>query len=357
MKNLRIYKLTVAALIFAASYGHAQDFSETKELVKSFSMKADRTVDIDNKYGTIHVNTWEKDSVRLEVTIEAYGKKQEDIDKIMAMTELSFHETPSQVMVKTLWGENTGMWQRSAMEIRKGLSPQIRVEVNYKVYIPKRASVDLHNRFGDVYLPALSGKIRVEVDHGDLRADELTGNVHIDVSYGKAKVRQLDKGMVKLTFGELILDNAGAVEVNSTSSHIEMTEVKSLRLDSRHDKFVLNKAGKVVGKSLFSDIRIRQLDQSAELEARYGDLELYGLQPTCTDLYLEGSYADVSLEWAEEAAYSLTAEVESIKDISLPEKLKASQNVVDKTTVVDGRMPNAKTKVVIKGKGLYIRVR
>ena len=44
---------------------------ETRKITKSYSVKPDAAVDIHNKYGEIKLETWDKDSVRIEVELRA----------------------------------------------------------------------------------------------------------------------------------------------------------------------------------------------------------------------------------------------------------------------------------------------
>jgi hypothetical protein len=62
----------------------AQVYSEKREKGKSFKLKGDITVQISNKYGNINVIPWEKDSVRIEVSMSAQSKQAAKVVKILS---------------------------------------------------------------------------------------------------------------------------------------------------------------------------------------------------------------------------------------------------------------------------------
>ncbi|MCB0430976.1 MAG: hypothetical protein H6585_06135 [Flavobacteriales bacterium] len=357
MNMLKACKLTLLCCVLPLFSAVAQDISQTKEIRKQFAFGQGCRLDVENKYGNVHVTTWDKDSVAVVIQVDVGGKKQEDVDKILGMLDFSLTGTPAQVTLKTLWAENANAWQRSAMELKKGLSSHIRMQVDYHITMPARGDIDLDNRFGDVYLPVLQGKTRITVNHGDLRVDGLIGNSTVDVSYGKAKIRQMGNGSIKLVFGDLVVDKAGDLDLETSSAQVEILEAESLRIDSRHDTYALSNLASLKGKTLFTDIRLRKLTRLADLDVRYGDIDLGGIQSTCAEVYLQGSYTGLNLEFAEDAPFSLHAELENNKELTLPSVLTVSQQETDKTLLVDGKMERAKTRVTIKAKSAYVKIR
>ena len=59
----------------------AQTYSEKREQGKSFKLKSGTVIQITNKYGNVNVIPWEKDSVRIEVSMSAQSKQAAKVVK------------------------------------------------------------------------------------------------------------------------------------------------------------------------------------------------------------------------------------------------------------------------------------
>ena len=69
-------------------------FTETKEISKRFTISPETQIEIVNKYGKIELNTWEKDSVAIDIDIRVEEKKLSRLEK--SMEEIKFDITNNQ---------------------------------------------------------------------------------------------------------------------------------------------------------------------------------------------------------------------------------------------------------------------
>ena len=82
MKKLS-YKIQVLfTLLVLASFTQLQAQEETKSIRKSFDIKRDTKIEINNKYGNVIINRWEKNVFDLKVDIEARGSTSAKTQKI-----------------------------------------------------------------------------------------------------------------------------------------------------------------------------------------------------------------------------------------------------------------------------------
>jgi hypothetical protein len=68
---MRQFKLIIAFVLgiwLFPSLAYGQ-FTETKQIQKQFKVAPETRIEISNKYGKVELNTWDKDSVVIEVKI------------------------------------------------------------------------------------------------------------------------------------------------------------------------------------------------------------------------------------------------------------------------------------------------
>ncbi len=78
--NFRLFTTIIISLLITGIIS-GQSFSEKKIFQKSCPVSREVTLEINNKYGTIHITPWEKDSVSIKAEIEATASKTDRLRK------------------------------------------------------------------------------------------------------------------------------------------------------------------------------------------------------------------------------------------------------------------------------------
>ncbi|HPR31354.1 MAG TPA: hypothetical protein PLK12_04625, partial [Prolixibacteraceae bacterium] len=91
-KIARMALLPMVLILLAGFSAHSQ-VSDTRQLSKGFRINKSSVVDINNKYGDVSIETWEKDSVWVEIFVQVSEKNREKLRK--KMNEISFELTQS----------------------------------------------------------------------------------------------------------------------------------------------------------------------------------------------------------------------------------------------------------------------
>ncbi|WCT12634.1 hypothetical protein [Mucilaginibacter jinjuensis] len=239
---------------------------KTKPYTKSYTISATDKIAIDNQFGKVNVNTWAKNEVKVDVEIKADGDNDTEAQKILDRVTIKDGKEGEGVSFKTdieKTGEenNWGSWDDD------GKSHVRRVVVNYTVYMPAKNALSISNRFGEVTVPDLSGKLSLDVKFGNLTAKDLSNpmneinvkfgdatiaNLNSDefnISYGTAKIGTADKLKAKVSFAGLDVDkltSSGDITLKYTrgGTGFKVGELdknlKSLNIDASFSKVVLN---------------------------------------------------------------------------------------------------------------------
>ena len=162
--------------VFAYSYGDESAnmaYDRTETTVKSFAATASTSIEIINKYGDITVNTWNKDSVKFEITITAGAQKMSTAQTLFEMAEVKFTANSSMILASLQWGNNVNAFKRSTVEVSLAAGSGQVLRIDYTIYMPAGNTLKIENRFGNILLPALTGKTYVSLWHGDFKADKI----------------------------------------------------------------------------------------------------------------------------------------------------------------------------------------
>jgi len=94
---------------------------------------------------------------------------------------------------------------------------------NYTINFPQSMSIDLTNKFGDIYINEVSGKARINLSYGSLDVNKLNNSDNlIDLKFcNSAKVRSIQGAVVNLKYSTLDIDYAGSLRLDSKYSKPE----------------------------------------------------------------------------------------------------------------------------------------
>jgi len=80
MERLNWMWFAVVVFVVNTTFGQSE-VERRKYINKSFPVTENTRIEIGNKYGSVHVKTWDKDSLRVRVKMTARANKPQNADK------------------------------------------------------------------------------------------------------------------------------------------------------------------------------------------------------------------------------------------------------------------------------------
>jgi hypothetical protein len=312
-KNISILLL----MMVISQWTQGQLFEETQRITKAFKASPGMRVDISNKYGSVMVSTWSKDSVKIEVVRRISEKNEERFKKIKANIDFRFNATPGALLAETMFGSSYGSMMQNVKEATNFMSASnSKSRIDYKVYLPADVNIFINNKYGDVVLPAINGNASVTMSNGNLQAKEIKGYSSFNLSFGNAQIKSIENGTLTLNFINLNIDNAGNLNVDTKSSELVIGKVNSLKINSRRDQIKVMSAGSISGESYFSKLTIPQLKENCAFKLTYGELTEMTLDAAFRKVELLSQTCDINIKINAPTAYSAL-----IKAVNAPLKL------------------------------------
>jgi len=323
-------------------------YEQTDIQRKSFPASSNTAIEIINKYGDITVSTWEKDSVKFEITITAKASKLSTAKELFEMAEVKFTTNSNMILASLLWGDNVNAFKRGAVEVNLAAGSSQVLRIDYKVFIPSGNVLKIENRFGDVFLPELKGKTYLSLYHGNLRADKIKNAKNIIVKYGDVKINEILEGELEVLFGDIMIEDAGDIFIQSTSGAIEIEKANKLHIEGTNSKIRIEKIDDLTTDVTLSDIRVRKLNKKLNSTTKFGDITVDFISNSFQSISVFASTGEVSLGFDSNASFLFDVQME---------KSKSVQFDADFIITDDDKMDNFRSVTGKKGESTSTKVK
>ena len=242
----RLNKNWMYPLLVAVSFCLALPVSaETEKVEKKFEVKAGGTLIVESDQGSIEVETWNKNEV--VIIVDKHARTKERLDEFKVKTELRGNDV--YVLGKGEWNS--------------------RVDVEFKLKVPKEYNVDLSTGGGSIQVDDIKGNVKVDTSGGSIKIGNVeAGNVDADTSGGSIKVGDVD-GKLKVS------TSGGSIKLGKVSGKSDIdTSGGSISLEAGGDDVKADtsggsiKIGPVKGK-----VKVETSGGSINIDEAEGDVD------------------------------------------------------------------------------------
>lgn len=300
----RISIMISLMLMFALASVSAQELK--KSYHETFDVKSDAKVQIDNKYGQVHIQTWDKDQVVIDVEVSVDARNEKDSQKILDKINVKISGSNDLVKAYTSFDGNLNC-------------KNCDMNIEYEVKMPASLLLDLKNEFGNAYVGALKGAAKIRIDYGNLELSGLASKDNsITVKFGNAEIGDVKAAEMHFEYSNLELGKAGYLDLYSRFNGIEIGEVSELILDSQYDGVEIGGGDAMEIKASFTDIEIGELFDKLILSSNYGGVEVLRVSGGFSLIDIDSEFGGVELGISKSASYKLKAYA-SFGDVDFPE--------------------------------------
>jgi hypothetical protein len=297
-----------------------QNFEDRREFNKSVHVNKDMTLEVINKYGTVNITAWDKDSVSVRAEIEANSSSLDHLHKMLQGIDINITETSFQIRAETEFRQNFDLLLESFKGMTNKLIPyESRLQINYFISVPEYLGMRITNKYGDVYMENNAGKFSLTLSNGSFRANSLDGTNNIELSFCNATINRISSGYVNASFSDIEIGESRDIKINSISSRFELRKAGTVNVESKRDKFYIDRISALKGDSYFTDYRIDELEKEMDLVVKYGSLNAGEIEKGVELISINSSYSDINLIFDPSASYNLDIR-HTNAFLSLPDK-------------------------------------
>ena len=130
------FKSGLIFLLFLVNTGTLwAQFEKKKEIIKTFDVDSDTELVISNKYGDVHINSWDKNVIDVKVTVTAKKRSESRALESLEKVHIDISESSGRIEFET--------------EIRGNLSNRTgeHITIDYVVNMPKSNNMHVKNAY------------------------------------------------------------------------------------------------------------------------------------------------------------------------------------------------------------------
>lgn len=314
---ITVFALALNTLSASTVFKNTAPFE--KKVHKEFTVNADVKVELDNRFGKIHVNTWDKNTVSIDVVLSMDARDQADADKVLDNIVIETSGTKSLVSAETVF-------KNKLKNKNNDLS------IDYTVNVPRKAAMDITNRFGDIYTGDLDGPCTIDLQYGAMRLGSLNNKVNkIDMQFSEGGVDFLAFGEVGIQYSEMEIEKGGGLIIKSQFSELEIGPAGDLHIDSQYDDVDIEGAAKVVVDIQFGELEIELVSKELQVVSAYSDVVVDLISKDLEQVFVDNRFGDTKLNIANGVSYILDAKG-SFSDIDLPANFNPKEKKIGTTS-------------------------
>lgn len=286
--------VTLFTLMSLQSFAFNGEF--VKKINKSFNVKPDASVKIQNKFGKVECINWDKPAVSIEVTITVDVSSQEKANKVFEKIKITITGNESAVTAITSFTDN---FSDNGNKI---------LNIDYVVNLPKTINLDIDHKFGDVILNEITGKTTLNLSYGTLTAKKLTNNANtFIIKFSDANIGILSNANIDLKYSELDVEQAKVLTVDSKFSEFMIKKAVKINHTSGYDDTKIGMINEFDINSSFSEINIDELQKSLDLKMDYGGIVIQQVSGDFEALKMVNNFANAEIGFEPASSFNIDA--------------------------------------------------
>ncbi|WP_456438932.1 hypothetical protein [Psychroserpens sp.] len=294
------YRTIIYSVLVLLSHSLQGQNKLSKEIKEIYSLTDDGAVYLENKYGDIYINGWNKDEIEILVNIEANGKSAEKAEEFLSLITSNIIATNKQIIVKSEISKNKpGFFSKYIGKIDPFNSEKANTVINYTISLPKSAEIEIFNKFGDVIISDWNGKLKLNVEHGDIRILDSISNSDLFITYGKLRANTLYKTNVLAKDASISINNSNHLKLDSNGSEITLDKIDHLELTSNKDNLEVIQLNTVFGTVKYSTVVFNNVSKNVNLDLNLAELRLLKFNTKYPKLTIDQRSSEVYINISE----------------------------------------------------------
>ncbi len=281
--------------------GNASEVEVIKTIQKAYSLDGDELIKLSNKYGKIHINTWNKKQVTIEVTIRAYGPNEYTAQKRLDEVGIEFDRGSDEIEIATQHSHD--------MDVKLGKKG---VHVTYRLNLPTSNPLQILSKFSDIYIGDREGNVNIKHANGKIVLGKLNGSKNnLQLAFAQTDIAYFGSGNLSLSYGRLQLTKANSLSMKADGTHIEIGQANELYVQTNLSNLNINEVREIKGTFNSADFRVAYLGGTLDMEVKYAkSFEIVHVGDNFRGVRLRSTYSPIRLAFGSEANFRFLAKIQ-----------------------------------------------
>ncbi|WP_430409459.1 hypothetical protein [Kordia sp.] len=288
-----VFAFLLPVLIFANN-GKKMNGKYTKEktITKEFSVASDALLKVSNSYGVVHMTSWDKNTVAIEVVIKTNGDSADKVSERLGQIDVDFNNTQSMVNASTRFGKNKAKswWKWNKRN-------KVNVTVNYTIKFPKGNEVNVSNDYGSIFLNRAENKVSLNIDHGTMEIGELLADDNsLNFDYtNNVTIAYMKSGRINADYSSFTVNNAENIELNADHTKSQFGTISYIEYNCDYNILQIEQAYNVKGSGDYLSLRLGGISGNLDLTADYGSIKIEEMTDDAGDIRIESELATIKI--------------------------------------------------------------
>lgn len=332
----KVYLLFFAVVLSTNVFAQSE---KSKKISEKYAVTDDK-LDIENKYGKVHINTWDKKEITVDITIKAWGKDEEKAQAILDKIKVDYSKTGNLISFKT----NVG-------DFNININSKNGFEINYEVNMPADNELSLKNKYGSTFIGNFRAKLDVDVKYGNLKTNRLTGvSKDVKVAYGNLDIDEIENGEIDISYGKGSVLKAGDISLDNRYTSFTFGSVKKIDGDTKYGSLIIDDyAERISGSVAYSKFSAKKITKSLVMEVKYtGGFSVEQIAKGFERIELDGGYSSFNLGFDPNASFNFNINTSyggfnnHLQKVDLRKQIEQGQNNTYEGTVGGGGNSNVR---------------
>lgn len=155
------------------------------------------TVSLQNRFGQLTIETWDKNEVKVEAHISVSAQTNEYATQIIDRININDELKGETISFVTKVGDNTDNNNRN------GYNGGHEMKIDYIVHMPANAKLYAENNFGPITIGDYSGECELVDKYGTLTAGKLSNAKLLVVEFGKAVIESIHNSQMNFKYSRI----------------------------------------------------------------------------------------------------------------------------------------------------------
>lgn len=260
-----------------------------RTISKTLSVDSKDRLTISNQHGDVKVELWDKNEIKVDITITGYGTSESKAQELIDNVEITDKRETGKISFKTFidsdnnnwsWGNNWSWNGKKDDENCNCPKGKKGVEINYMIYMPRTNALSVSNKYGKTIIPQFEAPLKITSNYGSFTSDRLKGiDKDIFVQYGTSNIKQMDDGDLFIAYSKLTIDKADNLKLRNNYGSVTLDDINNLD-----------------GTFQYSSGKIGKINETGKLNISYSDgVQLSEMSKTLKSLDIRSNYTAVKL--------------------------------------------------------------
>jgi len=301
------YRLFLLSCFLCISLVNAQTLE--RNITKNFPLTPNGEIKIDNAYGNVKLNSWDKEEVLIEVSIKVKSKNQERAEEALENIDVEFEVAKNSIQATTLLPDSNRSWWKNWTLFG---ATQLDYSINYLVQMPKTARLNIENEYGNIYLNETDGTTQLNCAYGRIDIGRLNhANNTIDISYApSSEIDYVNAATIEADYSGLSIAEAGQLSYEADYTKSSFSLVESINFEADYGSISIEEATTINGEADYLTIKIGSVNNSLDLNMDYGSIRVERIEASCKKIEINADYAGIKLGADPDWDFAFTIETE-----------------------------------------------